>query len=219
MRILLTLILSSSFLCAQDVSFGVKGGWVGPEAYSGIGQRFSDESKQYTFGPSVEVQLPWGLAAEFDVLYRRIGFDRMQFDGGGSTLFNDRQRSNNWEFPLLAKYGPRSFRGARPYVLAGWSTRLVNNQDLFSLRSVPNFGNGTWNIFDSTTYRVPHVTVHGVVAGAGVEFRKARFRFTPEFRYTRWNQFFGNPTSLRFHYGSTPDQFQVLFGVSFGGKR
>jgi hypothetical protein len=141
----------------------------------------------------------------------------MQFDGGGSRLYNDRQRSNNWEFPLLAKYGPRSFRGARPYVLTGWSTRLVNDQNLFSLRSVPQ--QGAWHIFDSTTFRLPHITVHGVVAGAGVEFRKARFRFTPEFRYTHWNQFVGNQTSLRFHYESNADQFQVLLGVSFGTRR
>jgi hypothetical protein len=104
-------------------------------------------------------------------------------------------------------------------VEAGWSTRLLNNQNFFSLQSVPNYMNASWDIFDSRTYRIPHHTLHGAVVGAGAEFRKARFRFTSEFRYTRWNQEFGNPTSLRFHYGSEPDQFQVLFGVSFGTKR
>lgn len=48
---------------------------------------------------------PGGLTAEFDALYRRIGFDRARF-GGDPTLYTDRERANSWS----SRFSPSTVR-------------------------------------------------------------------------------------------------------------
>ena len=65
------------------------------------------KTKRYVVGPSVQVQLPLRLAAEFNVLYRRLNYDNNFYTrspSSGEFFVNTNNVANKWEFPLLMQY-------------------------------------------------------------------------------------------------------------------
>ncbi len=88
------LLSSSSFLAAQSLTFGVKGG-----AFLTDPAGRYDQSQRYLVGPSIEVALPWRLAVEGSALYSRFGSSL-----GTGTSLSSRTRGNAWEFPVAGKY-------------------------------------------------------------------------------------------------------------------
>lgn len=193
---------SASF--AQDFSIGAKGGAV---LTADIHPTTISESKRYTIGPTVELKLSHGFSVEFDALYRRLGTGRSyQY-----AWFNyySRDRSNSWEFPILAKY---SFpTPLKLYVSGGYAFRAIT-------------GSGYTDALDTVdgsvsrlTYSTKYKNSFGFVVATGVEIRLGSLSFTPEFRYTRWtnksrenfNQYLG------LFENSTLNQAEILMGLSW----
>ena len=66
---------------------------------------YTSRAKPFTFGPTVEVSLPRGLAVEFDALYKRLDYN-YSFEGYGSGLWiawEDHNIISRWDLPLLVK--------------------------------------------------------------------------------------------------------------------
>ena len=99
---------------AQPVSAGFKIGAPLTDAFSISSNptlgAITGDAKDYTFGPYVEVKLPFKFSIEGDALYRGYNFTA----GSLSTS------PHSWDFPIVAKYhflkGP-----IKPYVEGGLS--------------------------------------------------------------------------------------------------
>ena len=161
-RFLPLLALSSSLCSGQSLSIGVKGG---VRANDDITGDATSESKRYTVGPMVELGLPLRLSIEVDALYRREGY-RTSF-GNFAGGFDDRERSNSWEFPMVLKYR-LAFPVVSPYVEAGYAPRVISgsvDSNAFSI----NLGTGerTFSRLHLPTHRD---TSHSVVIGTGIQF-------------------------------------------------
>jgi hypothetical protein len=128
MRLVSFVLLFSTFAFGQSIAIGVKGGVPFNDAFdtSGI---WSGESKSWTVGPTVELRLPFGLGAEFDALYRKVGF-RSQ-TGFGQSL----DTASQWQFPLLGKFRFPSIL-LHPYVDGG----VVFNKLSFPYKFGPTAG-------------------------------------------------------------------------------
>src|SRR5258705_3480270 len=132
------LLFSSMLVFAQPFSVGVKGGVPITDAFNSIqGQDASyfTNTKRYLIGPTVQVNLPLGLAVEVDALYKRLGF---QYSANPATgTVTSQTVANSWEFPILIKWAfPAEV--IRPYVDAGASFRNISGVHQFQQA----FGNG-----------------------------------------------------------------------------
>jgi hypothetical protein len=191
---------------AQHISVGVKAGVpltdvVGtqfvPDVPFGAGL-FSAQTKHYTIGPVIDIELPLRLGLEFGAMYKRVdqqaesttitGFVIIG-DTGNAVFYMTRisAAGNSWEFPLAAQY--RLSRSAlRPYIEGGVSFNHLSN--------VYNFQNllpGS----AITTPRTPPFTTSpaltsynrvGGLFGSGVDLKLSRIHFTPGFRYTHYGE-------------------------------
>jgi hypothetical protein len=192
---------------AQRLAVGVKGGIRASDDLNGWA---SAESRRYAIGPMVVLGLPWRFSLEFDALYRRFGDTSVSTDILGD-LSLARTRANVWEFPMLAR-----FRIAGPFYAAGGIAPRRMSGSTQGHYVGRDFSTGAVNtVIDSTSTDHYDASV-GAVAAAGASFGK-RLKFSPEFRYTRWNnnpvQFYG---SHGFYYTSTQDQMEVMLGITFG---
>ncbi len=195
-------------LSAQHVSIGVKLGTVPGDVYTSRLGGHIDESKRYTVGPSLDVELWKGLGVEFDALYRRIGFDASR---DYVEAYYARQRGNSWEFPLLAKYRLPVSEVVRPFVGAGFAWRKTTGSGYTQQMVWAHPGDD----LSRRPYEADYPTTHGAVVGGGVEFNAKHLRIAPEFRYTHWTKPFHDV-----HYGSVieyseQNQVQILLGISW----
>ena len=63
------------------------------------------ESRRYVVDPSVEPRLPRNLSTEVDALYHRQGYRYVAPPIIGlSGIYDESERANSWEFPILLKY-------------------------------------------------------------------------------------------------------------------
>src|SRR4051812_12462177 len=62
---------------AQKLAIGIKGGVRTSDDFTLSPPSVSSESKRYIVGPMLDMELPWHLGIEFDVLYRRFGYTRL----------------------------------------------------------------------------------------------------------------------------------------------
>jgi hypothetical protein len=186
--LLLATIAINQVASAQLLSIGVKGGVPFLDT-----NESGDESRPYIVGPSVEVRLPAGFAIEVDALYRRIG-DTLGFNassiGAGlnvipsTSFYINRQRGNDWQFPVLGKYYFRPRAAAwQPFLSSGWALRTVGFHENISETFVDANGNSHFNSFQ---YNFRSNLGVGAVFAAGVRFRVGRLYVTPELRYTYW---------------------------------
>jgi opacity protein-like surface antigen len=198
--LLLCLLAVSGF--AQHFRVGIKGGVPLTDFYSTVSSSnfgFNSNTKRYVVGPSVELQLPFGLGVEFDALYRRVNYGGSALATGTSTIVN--ATANAWEFPLLAKYR-FAMPVAQPFVDAGIAWDRLGGLS----QSVRNaLGLRTNDVSGSTT--------KGFVMGAGLEIKAPRVHIVPEVRYTRWGSSkFVDPLSL---VRNNRNQAEVLLGITF----
>src|SRR5271163_3902273 len=125
LSLVFALVLSAAGAAsAQLVSAGALGGVRLTDVFD-----YSDESRIYDVGGSVEFRLPAGFAVEADALYQRMGESYSFFEANGtlSSAFSSRERANVWEFPLLGKYYFRPRSAAwRPFVGAGFAFRTAS---------------------------------------------------------------------------------------------
>lgn len=174
------------------------------------------EGKRYTFGPMVQVGLPFRLGVEVDALYQRAG-ERVRNCVLTFCGFS-RARANVFEFPILVNYRLRSGPVA-PYVTGGYSFRHIGRASGTSLswrtgRLAPN-EDVDFNIHQSQSSR-PAENTGGVVVGGGLRFAAGFVKLAPELRYTRWSsRYWETFGSHGFFTGSNKNEIEVLFGVAF----
>jgi hypothetical protein len=206
----LTLFALPSLLTAQLVSFGVKGGLpvtAVSHARFDSNRGFSGTRdfilNRYTFGPTVEVKLPWAMRVEVDGLYHHV----LEHAYGGpfpsGSLTYETSRTNIWEIPMLLKrrFGSRAFS---PYGAVGGTLRHVSDID-HRLLAVSTFQDHSSTFLHETLPAYPSL-MSGVTAAGGVSIRTRFVRIEPEIRYTHW-------TSQ--HFLETTEQVEFLVGFTF----
>jgi opacity protein-like surface antigen len=149
-----------------------------------------------TIGPTAELRLPFGVAIEADLLYKRIDTSL-----SGVNL-NAGATANQWELPILLKYR-FGFPIVKPYLLAGPSFRWLTNVNT-SLSCLGSTCPGATVSTDTSGA--------GLAFGAGLELHLLLIRIAPEIRYTRWgSQAINVGDILR----SSQNQAEFLVGISF----
>jgi hypothetical protein len=188
---------AASAASAQLVSAGALGGVRLTDVFD-----YSDESRIYDVGGSVEFRLPAGFAVEADALYQRVGYSNGFFTLNGGTIATGnafRERANLWEFPLLGKYYFRSSDAAwRPFVGTGFAFRtgsLHSDTTDFSTTPFTLFrGDSRFNVQT------------GAEVAAGIQFRWGPIALLPQARYTYWG--YSNQ-------GLGKNEATLLLGVTF----
>jgi hypothetical protein len=193
-------------LHAQLLSFGIKGGVPLTTAFETVARqdiRYLSETRRYTFGGAVELRLPLGLGAEFDLLYKRLNYDVTQTSG--TDVLEGTTSANSWEFPLLFKWRSPGIL-LRPYVTAGPTFRRLSDVKQFVFR---NGGSGT----GTTPAELRDEFSKGFAIGGGLEIGR-RVRVAPEIRYTRWGDV--NFQSLVLpDFQSNQNSLDFLVGIHF----
>src|SRR5579864_2459048 len=163
---------------AQNVAVGVKGGIRTTYDVSGFSV-LSAESQRYTVGPMLELQLPGHFGVEFDALYRRFGYTSSFQSCCASAI--TRERSNSWEFPLIAKYRfPLPL--AHPFAGVGYDPRSVRGSDVASGRYLSGFSANppadiyTYYLNQRTNTNYP--VTHGIVISGGVDLGNRHLRIS-----------------------------------------
>jgi hypothetical protein len=190
-------LLASSAASAQHISVGVAGGVPLTDGLSDFtsvsgAYRTLSDSKEYIFGPMLEVRIPWNLAIEIDALYRPINVTTNLVP---NLLTGPASSANvsTWEFPVLAKYR-FTLPILTPFVEAGPSFRALGSE-------------------------LGYLSNRGLTVGGGAELKILKLRIAPELRYTHWGSdslTAANVGSvLTIHGPSKQDQAELLVGISF----
>ena len=203
---------------AQPFAVGVKAGVRTTGDISGFSLQ-SAESQRYTLGPMVELRLPLHLGIEFDALYRRLGYTSTFGSCCASSI--TRERSNSWEFPIIAKYRFPGRRILHPYVGVGYAPRTVHGSAVTSgsylsgVTSNPPASIYTYYFNQRADTHYP--VTHGLVVSGGLDLGPSHFRISPELRYVHWNQPFLTAVGGDGSYflRSSQDELFVLFGLSW----
>ncbi len=203
MRFLALLFLAAGCAAAQPLGFGVKIGAPLTDAISlANGQgTLANKWTRFTFGPMVEVRLPFGVGVEADLLYKRVD---SSYSG---SVVSAGVKANSWEIPVLLKYR-FGFPVVKPYIAAGPSFHTFTNVDQF-LSTI---------LAGPAPVPAPKAAKNGMglTLGGGVEVRLLLIRISPELRYTYWGSrafdatFLGNEL-----LHSSKNQAEFLVGISF----
>lgn len=203
------LLFATAAYPAGLFDFGVKGGVPLNDAFNAGRSgdiRYITNTKRFVAGPTIELNLPFGLGVEVDALYRRLEF---RSDGTiGATAVQGKTTANSWDFPLLLK---KKFGEGivKPYVSGGATFRnLTNIERVETFFSGGNLQQTTGN---SPSLRDSFTT--GFTAAGGLQLGLGIVRISPEIRYTRWGwESFRSVDSL---LKSNPDQWDFLVGITF----
>jgi hypothetical protein len=195
----------------QALSVGVKGGAPLGDAFKIVsnaasGRSYFQDTKRYTFGPVIEVRLPFGLGIEFNALYKRMEYGYT----GTAANVNSLTKGRSFEFPLIAKYrapGPM----VHPYVGGGVSFRSLLGLKQFVTRDLPGAVRGTTQT--SAPEELQGRFNKGIVMVGGIEIKALKARISPEIRYTRWVDH-GFRDALKL-FGSNQNQMEALIGLTF----
>ena len=212
MRSLLLLLTLAAGAMAQPFSAGLKLGLPLTDflnaAESG-NTSYSTITNRYIVGLEGELRLPFGLGIELDVLYRHVNYNALVSSAGSLNSITSSTTSNDWEFPLVAKY---KFKApiARPYVEAGvaWQTLQGLTQSIKStVGGIIGSSSST-----SNPSELANSTTRGFVLGGGIDIHALLIHVAPEIRFTRWGarQFFA-PGLL----SSNQNQAEFLVGITF----
>ena len=207
----------------RPFSAGVMGGIPLTPAFEsspGFFYTWSPATKYYAVGPAVEVRLPRRFAIELDALYHRLNYSSYFLSSSpsaGLLFFNSSTAANRWDFPLLLKYRFRK-QGCRPFLEAGGAANYVggvHQSVVFGSRDLEGFVSLGRVSYDHAT-ELGRTTRFGIVSGAGIEFRAAVFRVSPQLRYTRWTKenIEAGDMGHKF-FGSNLNQVEFLLGVTF----
>ncbi|MBZ5723858.1 MAG: PorT family protein [Acidobacteriia bacterium] len=213
---LLFLLCSATAAVAQPLSVGVKAGlpWTDflNTAQSG-NFSFTSTTNRYIFGASAELRLPFHLSIELDALYRHFSYHGIgSIIGITTTTATSSTTSNDWEFPLLAKYRFGKKGVARPFVDAGVAFDTLQGLAQTVKTTVLATGSTT----TSSTSNPPELndtSSRGFVMGVGLDVKAVLIHIQPEIRYTRWGaKHFLDPNAL---LHSNPNQAEFLVGITF----
>ncbi len=214
MRILVLFLAFASVALPDALSVGLKGGVPLGDAFSiasnaASGRNYFQDTKRYTFGPTIDVRLPFGLGIEFDALYKRMEY------GYSATVdalkVNSLTKGRSWEFPLIAKYRTPGVL-VHPYVGAGVSFRSLRGLKQFITTDLPGAVRGQTTQTDKPA-ELQGSFNKGVVLSGGIEVKALKVYVSPELRYTRWvDHGFRDALNL---FGSNQNQFEFLIGLTF----
>ncbi|MBI4454276.1 MAG: PorT family protein [Acidobacteria bacterium] len=201
-----------SFAQLASLNLGVKVGVPATDAFdkgtSVSRLTYFSDTKRYTLGPTLELNLPHRLGIEFDALYKRLdyGFSATSID----LITNTATNINSWEFPLLLKYR-LSDGSISPFIDAG-----VNFHHVSGVTHVVSQIVGT-NRETGTSEKPQELrdsSNSGFVIGIGFQLGSGLIRLSPEIRYTRWGSTnFEIPSGI---FGSNLNQAEFLLGITFG---
>lgn len=182
----------------------------------------SPESKRAGGGVTLEFAVTRQFSLGADLLYKRAGYNRtlVRTEGvddssttaveSSTTKDIENTRADYWDLPILARFYNKApdEGGARVFLLAGASFRRVSA--IHTVREVVR-ADGL-----SDTYETPAApanrTIGGAVIGAGFQVSdEIRFKFTPEFRFTRWLRSTFDNAPVR----SPKNQVEIVFGLTF----
>jgi hypothetical protein len=217
MRTAILFLIFTTTSGGQTFTVGVLGGVRTTGSFTG---NLTDESKRYAIGPSVELQLPLGFSVEADALYRRFGYSSIfvvPIVPGSVTV--TRERDNSWELPVLAKYHP-PIRGLRSFAGIGVAPRVISGRQHQSGYTIDPFTRLPSQPFASSYNRDYGPDVGLVIAG-GVDVGIGHLRFTPQVRWTRWNERFLDEIVRNYgflgleNYQAAPNQFDVMIGIGW----
>ncbi len=197
MKRLLALLLFPAGLAfpAGLFSLGIKGGVPFNDAFKAATDQnihYVTNTTRYTVGPTLELNLPFGLGLEADLLYRRLHYT------ASTDTFSRLTTANAWDLPLLVKFhfapGP-----IRPYVSVGPT-----------FRGLTNIGERIEGFGTTTPSELKDRFNTGFTLSGGLELVH---HLSGEVRYTRWG--WENFRSLNGLFQSNPDQFDFRVGLRF----
>lgn len=112
LKLILGLLIAASGWGADAIAFGIRTGIPFGDAFDKDNRFNITGRNRFVIGPTLELRLPAGFGASFDILYRRYRFETTS---GQGTMSNS---GGQWEFPLMLRY---RFPGivARPFIGAG----------------------------------------------------------------------------------------------------
>lgn len=199
------LSISLPALAEPPVSFGVKGGFLLSESNTGYSR---NEDRWYTAGPSIEFRLPHSFAIEFNPLYKRTGYTRIDRDIFNS-FYLDRVRENTWEFPVLGKY----YRG--PFFAAGGYTARRSAAASDAYRVLRRFDGEIGTVINERV-DLGTQTEQGFALGGGARFKVfGALKLSAEYRYSRWVTADLTTPRNSAPYGPTKNQHEILIGFIF----
>ena len=195
------LLLVPSIGWAQSVSFGLYVGAPLSDLASGESSMVATTGR-YTFGPALQVGLPYGFGFEADLLYKRFAF--------GFASDQARLTAHRLEMPLLLQY---TFHNSplHPFIQAGISFNRVIA--VCGSTACTDTVGGFYCIQSKPAVQLRHRHTHGFVLGAGMDLGRGAVRFRPELMITEWvDRNFGTKDSI---LRSNTTQVELLLGFKF----
>jgi opacity protein-like surface antigen len=204
MRLLACALVFCSAAFADLIDFGIKGGAPFTDALKtaqtgNLG--YTTETRRWTIGPMIDINLPFALGIEFDALYRRLNYEAST-PGSVQDIFVRRAvTANSWDFPVLLKirFAPGPLK---PYLSVGPTFRGLSN-----LKQAGEF------IESDRPVELENRFNTGFTAGLGLRISAPVIAVAPEVRYTRWG--WDNFKDVNGLLRSNRDQFEFLVGVTF----
>jgi len=220
--------------CAQKLRIGIESGpqltaplEATPQAV--IHPPFSDfqrDVKRFTYGPTIEISLPWSLGVELEALHQKLKYTSTLSEPFGVRRVAE-TTATSWEVPILLKRYIHRFGPMRPYGDVGLSLRHVSGQthvDACGPRFEPVFM--VCGFVSSQTVPAEdliNTSSAGLVLGSGVDFQRSSLHISPEIRYTHWsNESFRNLGTLTpgvpgaATLRSNKDALEFLISFTFG---
>jgi hypothetical protein len=194
----------------QSISFGVTAGVpvtdpIGGER-RGFKSNFSYGFPQYLVGPDVQLRLPLRLRVEVDALYRRLFVGDTFYNDIGGYVVNSGLKLDSWEIPFLVEY---KFPGKSLHPFAGGGIAYRHFGVAQYKQNYLSVGVGVTPPTLKNIYDVPNPHTVGAVVAAGIDFNLLFLRFSPQLRYSHWNESFTSGT------GNTPNnQLDIVMGVN-----
>jgi opacity protein-like surface antigen len=210
LKLLLALLISAAAAFPAGLfSIGIKGGVPFTDAFNAATNAnltYVTHSNDWTLGPEFDLNLPFGIGVEADVLYRGLKYQSSQ--NLVDQLVTSTTTARAWDFPLLLKW--KAATGPfRPYVVAGPTFRgLTSINQVTSFFSANSGSTTTSQSSNPTALKSQFIT--GMTLGGGIQLLG---HVSPEIRYTRWGwNSFREPSGL---LSSNQNQFEVLVGITF----
>ncbi len=178
MRLLGLFFCALPALAVGPISVGLKAGVPMNDAFAVATGGYRADTKRFTIGPEFDLNLPFRIGIEFDVLYKRLGYDFNPLD----LLTSASTTANSWEFPLLLKWRVKGGL-VRPYLEVG-----MNTNHLTGLKQARQFflGGTRQTTTTDTPDELQNRTAVGGTVGGGLEVHLGPLKVSPEIRYTRW---------------------------------